>query len=119
MSHGDCPEDTFIDDIAPDVMGVLENNHFFEKLDNRLCPIEDPEKRVDCHAGSFAISGQTLCDLGMNDEDVEDVIAVLRSKGACCDCEVLYNIFEESRLKARYWKARHAETVAKDRHTAK
>jgi Protein of unknown function (DUF2695) len=111
MSHGDRPEDTYMDDIAPDVMRVLEKNHFFEKLDNRPCPIEDSENPVDCHAGSFEISGQILCDLGMKAEDVEDVVAVLHSKGACCDCEVLYNIFEESRLKARYWKARHTETV--------
>jgi len=39
----------------------------------------------------------------MNGEDVRDVLDVLRSQGACCDCEVLYNVAENSRLKARYW----------------
>jgi hypothetical protein len=25
--------------------------------------------------------------------------------GGCCDCEILYNVAGESRLKSRYWKA--------------
>jgi len=30
--------DTYIDDIAPDVIGVLEKLRFFEKLDDHFCP---------------------------------------------------------------------------------
>jgi hypothetical protein len=41
MSHGDRPEDTYIDDIAHDVMGVLEKSHFFEKLDDHFALIAD------------------------------------------------------------------------------
>ena len=111
MSDGDSL-DTFIDDIAPDVIGVLEKLQFFEKLDDHFCPLEDPEKRVDCHAGSFELSTRVLRDLGMDAEDIDDALVVLHSKGACCDCEILYNVAKESRLRARYWKSRHAETSA-------
>ena len=45
----------------------------------------------------------------MDSDDVADVPGVLRFSGACCDCEVLYNVAEESRLKSRYWKARAGE----------
>jgi len=34
------------------------------------------------------------------------VIEVLNANGASCDCEVLYNVAEESRFKSEYWKAR-------------
>ena len=103
MSDGDRP-DSYIDDIAPDVIGVPQKLHFFEKLDDHLCPVEDPEKRVDCHAGSFDVSARIMRDLGMDSEDIDDVLAVLHSRGACCDCEILYNVAPPSRLQARYWK---------------
>jgi hypothetical protein len=99
-------------------MGVLHRLSFFQKLDDNFCPIENPKKRVDCHAGSFEVSARILRDLGMDSEDIEDVIAVLHSKRASCNCEVLYNVVEESRLKARYCKARYAEIVGEERHVA-
>jgi hypothetical protein len=46
-------------------------------------------------------------------DDISDVLAVLRSKGGCCDCEVLYNGAEEGRLKTKYWKSRHAGLQSK------
>ena len=30
-------------------------------------------------------------------------VAVLKSKGGCCDCEVLYNVAEDSRLRVGIW----------------
>ena len=45
----------------------------------------------------------------MGSDDVDDILAVLTSRGACCDCEVLYNVAEESRLKAQYWSSRNLE----------
>jgi hypothetical protein len=45
----------------------------------------------------------------MDDEDLEDILAVLHSLGGCCDCEILYNVAEESRLKSEYWIARARE----------
>lgn len=114
MSSGDRPG-TYTDDIASDVIGVLEKLQFFEKLDDHFCPVEDPEKRVACHSGSFSVSEQILRDLGMGSDDLDDIFAVLRSRGSCCDCEILYNVVEQSRLKARYWKAQHAQKTGADR----
>jgi hypothetical protein len=62
-------------------------------------------ERAKC-GHSFDRSIGILHDLGMDSGDVEDVLAVLRSSGGCCDCEVLYNVADESRLKSEYWKAR-------------
>jgi hypothetical protein len=98
----------FVNDIAPDVLGVLEKDHFFERLDELFCPVDPSKQSVMC-GHSFDHSVSILQDLGMDSDDVDDVLAVLRSKGGCCDCEVLYNVVEESRLKARYWKARATE----------
>jgi hypothetical protein len=45
----------------------------------------------------------------MDCDDIADVLAAPHWRGACCDCEVRYNVAEESRLNAKYWKARFAE----------
>ncbi|MGD0681206.1 MAG: DUF2695 domain-containing protein [Terracidiphilus sp.] len=109
MSDRQSDDSEYINDITPDVLGVLDRLHFFERLDDWFCPLENPERLVQCGARSFEISTKILRDLGMDSDDIADVLAVLHSRGACCDCEVLYNVAEESRLKARYWKARFAE----------
>jgi hypothetical protein len=109
MCESEPDESGYVDDIAPDVLGVLEKLHFFERLDDYFCPREDTERQVSCDAHSFEVSIAILCDLDMDSDDIADVLAVLQSRGACCDCEVLYNVVEDSRLKARYWKARFAE----------
>ena len=95
----------FLNDIAPNVLSTLEKGHFFERLDDRFCPADPSADRVKC-GHSFAHSENILRDLGMSSDDMDDVLAVLKSRGGCCDCEVLYNVVEESRLKDRYWKAR-------------
>jgi hypothetical protein len=99
----------FVNDIAPDVLGALEKDHFFERLDELFCPPVDTSKQSVRCGHSFDHSVAILNALGMDADDVDDVLAVLKSKGGCCDCEVLYNVAEESRLKARCWKARAAE----------
>jgi hypothetical protein len=101
----------FVNDIAPDVLGVLEKDHFFERLDDLFCPVDRSGRSVSC-GHSFDHSVTILQALGMDPDDVDDVLAALKSKGGCFDCEVLYNVAEESRLKARYWKARAAELAA-------
>lgn len=45
----------------------------------------------------------------MDSEEIEDILAVMRFHGGSCDCEILYNVAEESRLKAKYWKSRYSE----------
>jgi Protein of unknown function (DUF2695) len=102
-------EDGYVEHIAPHVIRALEKLNFFERLDDHLCPSETPEKIVPCIAHSFAITTKILQDSGMDSDDIADVLAVLRSRGGCCDCEILYNVAEHSRLKEKYWKARAAE----------
>lgn len=100
--------DDFASGIAADVLEVLKQLRFFELLDDRFSPIDLAQNASRC-AHSFEVTESILAGSGMNGEDIQDVLDVLRSKGACCDCEVLYNVAKESRLKAKYWKNRHAE----------
>jgi hypothetical protein len=53
---------------------------------------------------------------GFDADDLKDMFAVLRAQGACCDCEVLYNVAESSRLKAEYWKRQAHDAEAKPKH---
>lgn len=82
------PEFEFVNKIAPAVLSVLEKERFFERLDDLLCPADSSAERVTCEH-SFNISVSILRNLAMDSDDIEDVLAVLHSKGACCDCEVL------------------------------
>ena len=50
----------------------------------------------------------------MASEEIADVLAVMRFKGGRCDCEILYNVGEESRLKAEYWKGRYRELTTEN-----
>ncbi len=105
MSTDDLYDDELVNDITPDVLAVLGREKFFERLDDRFCPIDASQKRSLCQ-NSFEISTSVLHDIGFDSEEIRDVIEVLHANGACCDCEVLYNVAEESRLKSGYWKAR-------------
>ncbi len=77
---------------------------FFEELDNRLCPADQPAARPRC-TGGFEISEAILRSLGFVEEDLDDIFEVMRSLGGFCDCEILYNAVGTSRLKAEYWRA--------------
>jgi hypothetical protein len=108
MDNSDFRTDEFVNDIAEDVLGVLRKERFFERLDDLFCPEESGQVRARC-GHSFANSTAILCEAGMDSDDIDDVLAVLRSKGGCCDCEVLYNVAGQSRLKAKHWKTCHAQ----------
>jgi hypothetical protein len=108
VSSEDFRDREFAESIAADVLGVLRDNHFFELLDGRFCPVDPGQPRATC-GHSFANTLAILAQLGMNSNEVEDVLDVMRHSGGCCDCEILYNVAEESRLKSEYWKARHRE----------
>ena len=107
-SDDEYDHERFASDITADVLGVLKRIRFFELLDDRFCPVDHSQEPVKC-GHSFDASKGILADSGMDEEDIQDVIDVLHSQGACCDCEVLYNVAKESRLRARYWKARYVE----------
>jgi hypothetical protein len=106
--HSDDP--SYIDDIAPDVLAAIKKDRFLERLDDLFCPVDPSNQRVTC-GHSFEHSVNILRSLGMDSDDVADVLEVLKSRGGCCDCEVLFNVAEESRLKAAYWKARASKVL--------
>lgn len=106
----------YIADIACDVLRVLKASCFFEQLDNRFSPVDRSKEPIRC-GHSLKNSIEILSGIGMDAEATADVLAVLRANGGFCDCEVLYNVAEESRLRSVYWQARAAENCKGDLDT--
>ena len=102
------PDDELIAVITADVMKCLVKWKFFELLDDRLCPKDESQPRATC-SGTFDISKSILRGLGQVEEDLRDIFAVLKAQGGCCDCEILYNVSDSNRLKAKYWRAQAAK----------
>ena len=96
------PEDDLITSITPDVMKCLDRSRFFSTLDDLLCPNEASLARKVC-GEDYKLSESVLRTAGFDSEEMADIFDVLRSKGGCCDCEILYNVAESSRLKSQYW----------------
>ena len=101
---GDDSHNDLISSITPDVMASLMRSQFFERLDDLLCPRDGSSPR-EC-SGDYRLSEPILRDAGHDPEAVQEVFDVLLSQGGCCDCEILYNVAESSRLKANYWRNR-------------
>ena len=95
------PDDDLIASITPDASLALKNRGFFNVLDDTLCPVSPSLEAVRCKA-DFSNSRAALLACGFPESDYADVFGVLMSLGAFCDCEVLYNVAEENRLKSRY-----------------
>jgi hypothetical protein len=91
--------------IASDVMRVLIRRGFFEALDDLLCPKVVSATPSACQ-GDYANAAAILRERGFDEEESFEIFSVLRERGACCDCEILYNAVESSRLKAEYWRPR-------------
>lgn len=108
-------DDDLIHSIAPDVLKVLASKGFFEALDDQLCPADPAQQPPSC-GGGYLISTEILFSYGFGPEEIAEITQVLQSRGACCDCEILFNVAEESRLKSRYWKARGAASTSADSH---
>jgi len=104
-----------IDSITPDVMTCLRRSFFFERLDDLLFPKEDSHQREVC-SGNYELSKRVLDAAGFHPDDLRDIFDVLRAQGGCCDCEILYNVAESSRLKSDYWKNRADDTDAATKH---
>ena len=109
-------DDELISSIAADVMTCLGRSSYLERLDELMSP-EDKSTSVEKCDGSFRLSERILIGAGFDRAELEDIFAVLHSRGGCCDCEVLYNVAEKSRLKANYWRVRAGEQVARTAHT--
>jgi hypothetical protein len=111
----DGTDSDLISSITPDVMACLRRSHFFERLDDLLCPQGTLTAREVC-GGNYKLSKSVLEVAGFDSVDLEDILSVLRSQGACCDCEILYNVAESSRLKAEYWRNQADSPDAKAKH---
>lgn len=104
MSEADFSDAELIASIAPDVMKYLGSRGFFERLDDLFCPTDPSRARQQC-TGNHEVSMSILKSQGLGEAEIENVCAVFAAQGGCCDCEVLYNMVETSRLKAEYWRA--------------
>lgn len=112
MKSADSDSD-FVANITPDVLRVLHEMKFFQKLDDLFVPDASSCSRAKC-SDDFTHTIAILTAAEMSNEDVADILSVLNASGACCDCEVLYNVCEESRLKAEYWTRRLQETLQRN-----
>ncbi len=121
LAPGERPEDLaypdadLIADIAPDVMRCLAGAKVFEALDDVLCPADGSHPRQPCH-GDCRPARAALLARRFREDELFDVFHVLMARGGYCDCEILYNAVEESRLKAEYWRARAEEIEPYDPH---
>jgi len=112
-NHGDLgePADTseseedFVESITADVMSCLDSQKFFTKLDDLFVPPGNSVNAAHCDH-TFTHSTVILQSLGFDQNDITEILQVLQRKGGCCDCEVLYNVAGDGRLKAIYWKSR-------------
>jgi hypothetical protein len=86
-------------------MKCLKGARFFDFLDDAMCPTDAGHERAQCW-GDFRNSRPILLNRGFKEEELFDVFHVLMRQGGFCDCEILYNAVEQSRLKAEYWIAR-------------
>jgi hypothetical protein len=108
----DRADSDLIASITPDVMKCLRRSQFFERLDDLVCPKTADGERTFC-GGDYRIAKTVLADTCFDSTELEDIFNVLKSQGGCCDCEILYNVAESSRLKAQYWKSRaHGSNVS-------
>jgi Protein of unknown function (DUF2695) len=111
----DRADNELISSIASDVMACLVRAGYFQKLDDVLSPEDSSSTPRTCDQ-TYKLSESILLASGFEREELDDIYAVLQSKGGYCDCEVLYNVSETNRLKATYWRARGAGRTAHTRH---
>ena len=95
------PDDKLVKKISKNVLRVLTERGFFEQLDDTMLVEAQADGTAKC-SGGFALSKDILHGSGFPETDYFDVFHVLMAKGAFCDCEILYNVAEESNLRKRY-----------------
>ena len=102
MDNANYRDSGFISEVAEDVLGVLRKSRFFGRLEDRFGAMQATGAPPQC-PHSFALSIQILRELGMDAQDIGDVLAVFRFRGAACDCEVLQNVDSRRRKKMSFW----------------
>lgn len=103
------PDEDFIESITADVLHSLQARRFFAALDDVFCPTNSITSGQVC-SGDFRNAKRTLQHCGFEESDWSDVFHVLMGQGGFCDCEILYNVVTESRLKSQYWQRRGHQT---------
>ncbi len=109
------PDERVVGEIAPNILRVLEGVGFFSELDEMLFPEDLSKPGRLCH-GNFENAKKILNAKGFGPDEHFDVFHVLMARGGYCDCEILYNAVESSRLKANYWKAKAEGREVYDPH---
>jgi hypothetical protein len=109
------PDEQLIASITPDVMKCVLGAKVFDALDDLLCPIDPAAPRTPCY-GDFRTTKSILLSRGFNEDDLFDVLHVFMDQGGYCDCEILFNVVEGSRLGGQYWKARAEGRMPYDPH---
>lgn len=103
------PDDDLINEITHDVLNVVERSGFFDALDDVMAPEDNIKEPAECY-GDFRLSKQLLQERGFGIregvDEIYDICHVFMAEGGFCDCEILLNTRETSRLKERYWRDR-------------
>ena len=102
FDNEDPNEEVSVEEIAPYVIGSLRREGFFEKLESMVFPTGVIDNKV-CD-GTYAISIRILTESGFDEEDQLDLLAVAQSMGGFCDCEIVLNVDEDSKVRADYWR---------------
>ena len=90
-------------------MGVLQKKNFFVQLEEQVFPTESVDNSNCKH--DFSITERLAKELGFDHADIDDIVDVMRANGGFCDCEIVRNAAPESRVREKYWKAKHAKLV--------
>ena len=104
----DYHDDEVTSTIREPIMKCILASRFFEKLDDKMSPLMPWKNAEACH-GDFRIAKNALAQSGFHENEYSDVLHVLMAQGAYCDCEILYNVAPQSRLKTKCWKKRGGE----------
>jgi hypothetical protein len=111
----ESPDEALIKDITPSVMKCVNASGLLEALDDAFCPRLPFKSRTRCH-GDFRTTKALLPKHRFTPGEFSDVLHVFMLQGGYCDCEILYNVYERSRLRSEYWKARADGHTPRDPH---
>jgi hypothetical protein len=107
------PDEQLIESIAPAVLTAIERRGVFARLDDLMAPDSEAGASEPCH-GDFRLLKRVLAEKGFGKrgeiDEVFDICHVIMARGGYCDCEVLYNVSDKNRLKARYWEERAGQS---------
>ena len=109
------PDSELVDEITPNVMRCLVAARAFEALDDVLCPADGSRARQRCQ-GDYRHARAVFLERGFREDELFDVFHVLMARGGYCDCEILLNAVDHSRLRTEYWQGRAREADGQGQH---